>query len=160
MTSLNQAFHLAQVNVARARAPLDDPLLAEFMAQLDRINALADRSPGFVWRLQSDSGNATDILVSDDPCLLVNLSVWSSVEALFDFVYKTGHSRVMARRKDWFEPFGRPFQALWWVPAGQLPSPEEAMARLDLLAEQGPCPEAFTFKRRFPPPVERTGEVA
>ncbi len=145
------SFHLAQINVARAKAPLDDPLLAEFMAQLDRINGLADQSPGFVWRLQSESGNATDILVSEDPCLLVNLSVWSSVEALFDFVYKTGHSGVMARRKDWFEPFGRPYLALWWVLAGQRPSVEEAMARLDLIAEQGPGPEAFTFKRRFNP---------
>ena len=154
------SFHLAQVNVARAKAPLDDPLLAEFMAQLDRINGLADQSPGFVWRLQSDSGNATDIKVSEDPCLLVNLSVWSSLEALFDFVYKTGHSKVMARRKEWFEPIGRPYLALWWVPAGHLPSPEEAMARLDLIAERGPGSEAFTFKQRFPAPVEWAGEVA
>jgi hypothetical protein len=160
MPSMIPSFHLAQINVARARAPLDDPLLADFMAQLDRINGLADQSPGFVWRLQSDSGNATDIQVSEDPCLLVNLSVWSSAEALFDFVYKTGHSRVMARRKDWFEPFGRPYLALWWAPAGRLPSVEEAMARLDLIAERGPGPEAFTFKRRFPPPAEQAGQVA
>ena len=145
-------YQLAQINVARAVAPLDDPRLADFVAGLDEINALADESPGFVWRLQSESGNATDIPVSDDPRLIINLSVWDSVESLFDFVYRSGHIAVMARRREWFERPSRPHVALWWVPAGHRPSVEEAVARLDHLECHGPTPQAFTFKRRFPAP--------
>jgi len=145
-------YQLAQINIARAVAPLDDPRLADFVAGLDEINALADESPGFVWRLQSESGNATDIPVSDDPRLIINLSVWDSVESLFDFVYRSGHIAVMARRREWFERPSRPHVALWWVPAGHRPSVEEAVARLDHLERQGPTLEAFTFKHRFPAP--------
>ncbi|MGI9502367.1 MAG: DUF3291 domain-containing protein, partial [Geminicoccaceae bacterium] len=97
------AFHLAQINIARARFPIDDPGMADFMSQLDEINALADAAPGFVWRLQDDSGNATNFQAFDDPLMLINLSVWKSVDALFEFVYKTAHSEVMRRRYDWFE---------------------------------------------------------
>jgi len=146
------AYHLAQVNVARGRAPLDDPLLGDFVANLDRINAQADRAPGFVWRLQDEEGNATGIAVTDDPRVIINLSVWRSIERLFDFVYKTGHTQIMARRKEWFEPWGGPSMALWWVPAGHRPSIEEALARLEHLAEHGPTEEAFTFKVRVPFP--------
>ena len=143
-------YHLAQLNVARALAPLDDPLLAGFMARLDDINALADRSPGFVWRLQSETGNATDIQATKDPCLLVNLSLWESLESLFDYVYRSGHAEVMRRRKEWFEPRRGPHLVLWWVPAGRLPTVEEALERLDRLRREGPTAEAFTFKERFP----------
>ncbi len=146
------AFHLAQVNVARALVPLEDPLLADFMSQLDAVNALAEQSAGFVWRLQDDSGNATDVAVGDDPRVIVNLSTWVSAESLFDFVYKTGHTKVMARRREWFEKPERPHMVLWWVPAGLEPSVEEALARLRLLDSQGPTAEAFTFKMRFPMP--------
>ena len=145
-------YQLAQINIARAVAPLDDPRLADFVAGLDEINALADESPGFVWRLQSESGNATDILVSDDPRLIINLSVWESVESLFDFVYRSSHIAVMARRREWFERPSGPHLALWWVPAGYRPGVEEAVARLDHLERHGPAPEAFTFKHRFPAP--------
>ena len=148
------SFHLAQINVARALEPLDSPRLADFMASLDRINALADATPGFVWRLQSESGNATDIQAGDDPLLIVNLSVWETREALFDFVYKSGHAPVMARRRAWFEKPARASLALWWVPAGHRPSLEEALARLERLDAQGPGPEAFTFKVWFPAPDE------
>jgi hypothetical protein len=150
---------LAQVNMAHALAPLDDPLLAEFMARLDEINALADRSPGFVWRLQSESGNATDIEVSADPRLLINLSLWDSLESLFGYVYRSGHAEVMRRRRDWFERMSGPYVALWWVPAGHRPGVEEALARLEVLKRDGPTPRAFTFKQHFPSPDGRGGDL-
>ncbi len=153
------AYHLAQVNMAHALAPLDDPLLAEFMAKLDEINALADRSPGFVWRLQSESGNATDIDVSPDPRLLINLSVWDSLESLFGYVYRSGHAEVMRRRRKWFERMSGPYVALWWVPAGHRPGVEEALARLEILKQDGPTPRAFTFKQHFPSPGGRGGDL-
>jgi hypothetical protein len=148
------AWHIAQLNVARAVAPPGSPELADFMAALDRINALAESSPGFVWRLQSTSGNATDIQVSEDPLFLVNMSVWSSVESLFAFVYRTVHTDVMKRRREWFEKPAEAYQVLWWVPAGHIPTTQEAMERLMHLRREGPTPRAFTFKQRYPAPGE------
>jgi hypothetical protein len=145
-------WHIAQMNVGRTVAPLDSPALAGFMAALDGINALAEAAPGFVWRLQSDSGNATDIKVSDDPQFIVNMSVWSSVEALFDFVYQSAHTPVMGRRRQWFEKPAEAYQVLWWVPAGHRPTVEEGLARLDYLRRLGPTAHAFTFKERYPVP--------
>jgi hypothetical protein len=149
-----QHWHIAQLNVARTVAPTDSPVLAPFMAALDEINALAERSPGFLWRLQSASGNATDIQASSDPRFLVNMSVWQSAEALFDFVYRTAHTGFMARRREWFERPLEAYQVLWWVPAGHVPTVEEALARLERLRRHGPTAEAFSFKQRFPPPGE------
>ncbi|HEX5461586.1 MAG TPA: DUF3291 domain-containing protein [Steroidobacteraceae bacterium] len=146
------SWHVAQLNVGRAVAPPGSPELADFMAALDRINTLAESSPGFVWRLQSASGNATDILVSDDPRSLVNMSVWESVESLFAFVYRTGHTEVMKRRREWFEKPVEAHQVLWWVPAGHIPSIEEALRRLADLRRDGPTERAFNFSRRYPPP--------
>ena len=146
------AWHIAELNVGRAVAPLASPPLAEFMAALQGINALADRSPGFVWRLQSASGNATDIRVGADDRFIVNMSVWQSVEALFEFVYRSAHNKVMVRRREWFEQPKAAYQVLWWVPAGHIPSVEEAMARLDHLRAHGPTAYAFTFKERYPMP--------
>ncbi len=145
-------WHLAQANIARAVAPMDDPALADFMAQLDAINALAEESQGFVWRLKSESGNATDIPVTDDPLEILNMSVWESADTLFDYVYRSAHTPVMARRREWFEKPDRPHMVLWWVEAGHQPDVAEALMRLDLLAERGPTPGAFTFKQRFPAP--------
>lgn len=142
-------FHLAQINVARALAPLDDPRLAGFVSRLDDINALADRSPGFVWRLQSDSGNATDIKVSDDPKVIVNMSVWDDLDSLFAYVYRSDHLQVMAQRRQWFEKPASAFMALWWRPAGTLPSIAEGLERIALLDRAGPTPQAFTFKQPF-----------
>lgn len=144
---------LAQLNVGRLLAPIDDPRTADFVAALDRINALAEASPGFVWRLQSDSGNATDIRVENDPMLIVNLSVWDSIETLFEFTYRTAHSSILSRRRDWFEKMEAAHLVLWWIPAGHLPGLAEALDRLERLRREGPTPEAFTFKRRSPPPV-------
>ena len=146
------AWHLAEINVARALEPLESPRLADFVADLDRINALAEAAPGFVWRLKDESGNATDIPTGDDPLLIVNLSVWKSRETLFDFVYRSSHTPVMARRREWFEKPARPPMALWWLPAGELPSLATAMEKLDLIARLGPTPDAFSFKLHFPPP--------
>lgn len=124
-----------------------------FVAALDRINALADASPGFVWRLQDALGNATSIQAFDDPLVIVNLSVWESEEALFEYVYKTDHAKILARRKEWFERMEGPHLAMWWVPAGTRPSAAEGRRRLEILAEKGPNPEAFTFKQRYPAPL-------
>ncbi|MGH6928772.1 MAG: DUF3291 domain-containing protein [Dongiaceae bacterium] len=144
--------HIAQLNIARAVAPLEDPLLADFMAQLDAVNAMAEASPGFVWRLKSDSGNATDIRAYDDPRMIVNMSVWESIDALFAFTYKTAHTKVMNRRKEWFEPLPGPHMVLWWIEAGTIPTVVDAQRRLNHLAKYGPTAEAFTFKVKFAPP--------
>lgn len=144
-------FHLAQVNIARAKAPMDSPVMAEFVAALDRINALADESAGFIWRLQSDAGNATDIVAYDDPAIIINMSLWRSIDDLFDFTYRTNHSAIMAQRRNWFDKLDGAHMALWWVPVGSVPSVLEARERLDLLTQLGPTPQAFTFKQRYDP---------
>ncbi len=146
--------HLAQVNIARALSPLDDPLLADFMAQLDAINALADASPGFVYRLQADECDATSLRAYDDERIIFNLSVWISLEALTRFVYASAHRPVMQRRRQWFEKFEGAFMALWWVPSGYIPTVEDAKERLDYLRAHGPTSYAFTFAHAFPAPGE------
>lgn len=146
-------FHLAQVNIGRLKAPVDDPLIADFVAQLDEINALAEASVGFVWRLKDESGNATAIPAFDDPQMIINMSVWESFEALRDYTYRSDHTRVLTRRREWFEKLDRPHFALWWIPAGSLPTIAEAKERLALLDEHGPTADAFTFRDRFGPPV-------
>lgn len=145
-------YHLAQVNIARMLAPLDDPLMAEFVARLDEINALADRSPGFVWRLQTEEGNATDLRPYEDERILVNMSVWESLEHLKAYVYKSGHAQVMRQRRQWFEKFEGMYLALWWVKAGHIPTVEEAKHRLEYLSEHGESQHVFTFRKPFPPP--------
>ena len=145
-------WHIAQLNIASAIYPEDDQRMIRFYAQLDEINALAESSPGFAWRLQSESGNATDILVGDDPLLIVNMSVWQSVEALFDFAYKSAHTQVLADRRKWFKRPDGAYQVLWWVPAGHEPTVDEGMERLRLLQKSGPGSDAFAFNSRFPPP--------
>ena len=150
---IQSGFHLAQINLARARAPLTDPLMADFVDLLDEINALADRSPGFVWRIQADSGNATDFEIGGDPQLIANMSVWESLEALFDYVYKSGHLQVLSRRKEWFERSDTPSLVLWWVPMGAPPTLDDGLERLDRLARHGPSERAFTFKTQFPAPT-------
>jgi hypothetical protein len=146
------SWQLAQINVGRLIAPHDDAQVAGFFAELDRINALADASSGFVWRLVGDEGNATDILPTPDPQFIVNMSVWSDAEALFAYVYRTAHTQVMAQRRQWFERSDAAYQALWWVPAGARPTVEEGLARLWRLDRFGPTEQAFTFKSRFPAP--------
>lgn len=147
------AYELAQLNVALMRAPLDAPEMADFVANLDRINALAEDSPGFVWRLQTEEGDATALrsdLLGDN--VLVNMSVWSGVEALHAYVYRSAHVEVMRRRREWFERMGEAYVVLWWVPRGHRPSVAEAAQRLQHLRAHGPTREAFTFRQAFPAP--------
>ena len=143
--------HLAQMNIARMRAPLEDPLMADFRAQLDSVNAVADQWPGFVWRLQTDDGDATSIRVFDDALILINMSVWESVAALYDYVYRSVHLGPLRARRQWFEPMQEASVALWWVPAGHLPAPEEGRDRLIHLRKNSPTPHAFHFKSLFDP---------
>jgi heme-degrading monooxygenase HmoA len=143
-------IHLAQINVARLVAPIDAPEITEFVAALDPVNARADQAPGFVWRLQTEEGNATAIHAFDDPLVIVNLSVWESLEALEAFVYgDEGHRAVLRRRREWFERPAEAPTALWWIPAGTIPTVAEAATRLEHLRAHGPTAEAFTFRDRF-----------
>ena len=144
-------MHLAQLNIGRLRAPLEDPRSEGFRTNLERINALAEASPGFVWRLQDESGDATGIKVFDDDLEIINLTVWTSIDALADFAYRSGHRQILRRRREWFEPPSLPILCLWWIPEGTLPSPAEALARLEHLRAHGPTPLAFTFRHRFEP---------
>ena len=152
-------FHVAQLNVGRSVASLDDPIMAGFMDRLADINALGERSPGFVWRLQGETGNATTIHAYDDPRMIVNLTVWESIEDLYAFAYHSQHMEVFRRRREWFEQLDGPSLVLWWLPAGELPTVAEARSRLDLLAANGPTAEAFTFKTRFHPSVSSTSAM-
>jgi heme-degrading monooxygenase HmoA len=145
------AFQIAQINIGRARGPVDGPMLADFMALLDPVNELADAAPGFVWRLQDDAGNNTSLRPYDDDRIIVNMSVWESIDALWDFVYASAHLAVMRRRREWFERFESTYLGLWWIPAGTIPTVDDAKLRLASLDEHGPTPYAFTFKKRFAP---------
>lgn len=145
--------HLAQINIARMKAPLEDPLMQEFVAGLEPINALADDAPGFVWRLQDDSGDATSLRPFPDDYLIVNMSVWESVESLRQYTYKTVHVEYVRRRKQWFEKLEQPIYVLWWLPAGQIPTVAEGKARLDHLIKHGESSTAFTFGKIFSPEV-------
>jgi uncharacterized protein DUF3291 len=147
-------YHLAQINIARLIAPIDDPKIAEFVAQLEPINALADKAAGFVWRLQSESGNATDIAYSDDPFIIVNMSVWESIEALRNFAYKSDHARVFRDRPKWFEKMDKPNYCLWWIPVGHIPTVAEGRERLEHYQRHGATPYSFWFSQQFPQPAD------
>jgi hypothetical protein len=145
-------YELAELNMGRMLAPLDSETMRGFVEGLDPINALADDAPGFVWRLQTEDGDATAVRAWDDVMLILNLSVWASVESLADFTYKTVHREVMVQRRKWFEKMAEAYMVLWWVPAGHRPSTAEAIDRLERLRRDGPSPEAFTFRQSFAPP--------
>ena len=142
-------FHLAQANIARMRAPREDPLMKPFYDQLEYINSVADRAPGFVWRLQGPEGDATAIRVFEDERILFNMSVWESVDALYDYVYRSDHLGPLRDRRNWFEKLDSPTVVLWWIPAGTPPTVEAARERFDRLNRDGPTPFAFTFKAMF-----------
>lgn len=145
-------FHLAQVNIGRTREPLDSPVMKGFVDQLDAVNALADRSPGFVWRLQTEEGHATSINVFGDERVIINISVWESLELLQRYVYSGDHLQLLKDKKNWFEKMPGPTLALWWIPAGEIPSVEDAKRALDTLGKEGPSPAAFSFARPCPAP--------
>jgi hypothetical protein len=144
-------YELAQLNIGIAAAPLDSPQMADFMNNLDRINALAEAAPGFVWRLQTEEGNATALRPLGDETM-VNMSVWTDVASLNAYVYRSAHVEIMRRRKEFFKPIDQAILVLWWVPAGHRPSTAEAFSKLELLRAQGPTPEAFNFRKTFPAP--------
>ena len=152
-------YHIAQVNIARMRGPLDGPVMEGFVARLAEINALADRSSGFVWRLQTEAGDATYLRPYDDDRILFNLSVWESVEALKDYVYKSAHREVLRQRKEWFEKMDEMFLALWWISPGHIPTIDEAKERLEHLRSFGDTARAFTFKHVCAPELTPSIEV-
>jgi hypothetical protein len=149
-------YHLAQINIGRLIAPIDDPRIADFVNQLEAINALADATPGFIWRLQSSSGNATDVPYSDDPTIMVNMSVWQSLDALLAYTYTSKHIEVLRDRAKWFEKMDKPHYCLWWVPAGHIPSVTEGRERLEHYQLHGATPYSFWFSKRFPAPEEES----
>ena len=145
-------WQLAQVNIARRLYDLDDPKMKGFVDGLDPVNALAEQSDGFVWRLQTEEGDATGILIYDDPTIIVNMSVWETLETLMNFVRSEGHMSIMKQRKDWFERSVQPYLVLWWIPENQFPSTDEAEERLDYLRQHGSSPRAFSPRDAFPAP--------
>lgn len=144
-------YDLAQLNIALLNAPIESPELADFVDNLDRINTLAETSPGYVWRLQTEGGDATDIRPLGDE-YIVNLTVWEDVDSLYNYVYKSAHVEIMKRRREWFERMREAYMVMWWVPAGHRPTIEEAMAKLQILRKNGPSLDAFTFKKPYPAP--------
>jgi hypothetical protein len=146
-------MHLAQLNLARLAAPLTDPRLADFVAGLSKINAIADTAPGFVWRLVGDESDDATSLRPFGADVIVNLTVWESIEALRLFAFKTAHLDYLRRRREWFVPFGDLYAVNWWIPVDRRPTVGEARDRLDRLRADGPTPEAFTLRVPFPMPT-------
>jgi hypothetical protein len=146
------AYQLAQLNIGIIRGPMDSPVMAEFAGALARINALADAAPGFVWRLQTEDGDATAIRPFPQENTLLNMSVWQDLESLQRYVYHSEHVELMRRRRNWFERMSEAYLVLWWVPRGHIPTIPEAVARLERLRARGAGPEAFTFREAFAPP--------
>jgi hypothetical protein len=146
-------YHLAQLNIARMRAPLDSPVMHGFVSRLDEINTLGEQSPGFVWILKDETGSATSFRVYDDPMLIVNLTVWESVEALREYAYKTVHVELFRGRREWFEKMDEAYLVLWWVPAGHIPTTEEARERMEYLRANGPSEYAFGISKPYAKPV-------
>lgn len=143
-------MHLAELNIAHMRAPIDSPELAEFVAQLEPVNALADAAPGFVWRLKESEADPTATVIHGyGDHLLVNFSVWESLESLWNYVYRTPHLGVLRRRREWFLRMAEPYMVMWWIPEGHIPSLAEGMRRLERLRAEGPSPEAFTYKGSY-----------
>ena len=152
-------YHIAQLNIANLIEPIDSPRLSDFVANLERINQLADESPGFIWRLQTEHGDATSIDFFG-PDHVVNLSVCDSIDALHRYVYRSAHVEILRRKKEWFHQIENAYQVLWWLPAGSIPTIGEAEKRLDLLRRLGPTKDAFLFKSAFPPPGTQDIESA
>jgi hypothetical protein len=151
-TKMNH-YQLAQINVTRMKGiDINDPVMKEFAENLDPVNAAAEASEGFVWRLKDDSNNATGLNPYNDEQVIINLSVWESMEALEKFMYKTSHAEFLRRRKEWFGRFGKAHTAMWWIPAGQYPTVQEAVDKLDYLQKNGATEEAFDFRNKFPAP--------
>jgi hypothetical protein len=150
-------YHLAQLNIASMREPLESPGMADFVNNLERINALAEASPGYLWRLQDEAGDATALRPFGEE-VLVNLSVWADVQSLSDYVYKSAHTEMLKRRREWFDKVEQAHMVLWWVPAGHLPSVDEAAERLAHFRTHGASAHAFSFRQAFAAPEERVAQ--
>ncbi len=148
------AFQLAQLNIARMRFPLESPEMADFVNNLDRINALADSSEGFVWRLQGEGNDATSLRPFDDDFIIVNMSVWDNLESLKAYVYKSAHTDILKRRAEWFEKVLEAMVVMWWIPSGHIPTVTESKERLEHLRQNGSSEFAFSFREAFPAPIE------
>jgi hypothetical protein len=144
-----KTHYIAQLNIASMVAPIDSETMAGFVARLDEINALADSYDGFVWRLQTEDGDATALRPYEDERIIVNMSVWESVDVLFDYVYKSTHVELLKSRKEWFSHIKDFYMCMWWIPAGTIPTPEEAKHRLDYMQNNGITPYSFTFRQRY-----------
>ncbi len=148
-------YHLAEINIAKMKGvTINDPIMKEFVDNLDLVNTLAENSEGFVWRLKDDSYNATNLNPYDDEKIIVNVSVWENIETLENYMYKTFHSEFLRRRKEWFQKFGKAATAMWWIPKGHIPTLEEAVEKLDYLQKNGPSELVFDFKNKFSVPKE------
>lgn len=147
------AHHLAQINIGRLLHPIDHPAIAAFVRELDSINALAESSPGYIWRLKSPEGNATDIAYNDDPFVIVNMSVWDSIESLKNYVYHSRHLEIFKQRASWFEKMSKPHYCLWWIPSGHTPTVVEARERLEHYQQHGSTPHSFWFSEPHPAPM-------
>lgn len=145
----NKKYHIAQINIGRRVGPMDSDTMAGFVARLDEINALADDDPRFVWRLQTEEGNATALRPYEDDQIIVNMSVWESIDALFEFTYKSTHHELLKSRSDWFEHMKDFYMCMWWIPAGTIPTTEDAKHRLTYMIDNGISPYSFTFKQRY-----------
>ena len=145
----NGTYHLAQVNIASMVAPIDSEIMSGFVARLDEINAVADGHDGFVWRLQTDEGDATALRPYEDERIIVNMSVWESVDTLFDYTYKSKHLELLKSRWSWFEHMKDFHMCMWWIPAGTIPTTDDAKHRLAYMIDKGISPYAFTFKQRY-----------
>ena len=146
-------FHFAELNIARLHRPLDEPDNAEFVAALDAVNLIAERTPGFVWRLQDDDGASSSYVTAyDDPLLIINLTVWEDIQSLRHFTYRSGHGAYLRRRREWFEAPTEPHMVCWWIPAGEVPTAADATRRLELLRVSGPSADGFLFTDPLPEP--------
>jgi len=153
MKDKKNVFQLAEINVARMKGVnINDPIMKEFVDNLDRVNVLAESSEGFVWRLKDESNNATHLNPYNDEQVIINISVWQSVDALEHYVYKTFHTDFLKRRREWFQTYGKVYTAMWWVPEGQFPTVEVAVEKLDDLHRNGASSRVFDFRNRFPQP--------
>lgn len=153
---MNQ-YHLAEINIAKMKGvDINDPIMKEFVDNLDLVNTVAEKSEGFVWRLKDESSNATNLNPYNDEQIIVNVSVWENIETLEGYMYKTFHSEFLKRRKEWFLKFGKAHTAMWWIPAGQIPTLEEAVEKLDHLQQNGPSQSVFDLRNKFPAPTEET----
>jgi uncharacterized protein DUF3291 len=159
MSKKRSVFHLCQYNIGRAIADLDDPVMAGFVGGQDQLYALAETSPGYIWRLQPEEGEGSVLPFPDDPRMVVGLTVWEDLETLKNYVYKNDHAEYLRKRRQWFEKLEGPTAVLWWMPAGEFPTVAEGQRRLERLAAQGPTRAAFTFQSPFPPPAGLIGTL-